>query len=72
MLVKTKISKNIGLKIGEKNGVDQFDNVFVNHDMKAGTEIEMTEKEANYVRDAVKRFIKAQKILEKYLVEAEG
>lgn len=62
-MIKVKVEKTIGLKTGEKN----YENVFLNLDEKRGTEVEIEEKELKYVRDSVKRLLKAQAILQKAL-----
>jgi hypothetical protein len=71
MLKVTKVSRNIGLKVGsDVKGKDIFENVFLNVDVCAGTEIKLDEKEHKYVLDAVKRLLKAQAILKKAMENA--
>lgn len=67
---KVKVVQSIGLLMGVKNRVEDYQNVFLNLHEKKGTEVELSDKDESYVKGSVTRLIKAQKILQKAIDKA--
>lgn len=72
-MVTVKISKNIGLKVGEtKKGIGIFENAFKNLSETEGTEVQISEKDVTYIKGTITRVLKCQKILDDLLNTPEN
>lgn len=66
--VTVKVSKNVGLKVGEtKEGKGIFENIFRNLSETEGTEVQLSEKDLTYIKGTITRVLKCQKILDDVL-----